>query len=225
MRVTTLGSKKQNRLRTRLSERQIKHILTSYVKRGESINEIARGMKIYPQMIHNCLKRNDIVINSKRRDIPKGEKNSHWKGGRRLQKGYVQVQAVGHPNARPSDGYIYEHRLVMSEKLGRPLKDKEIVHHVNGDTLDNRIENLELVESNGKHISEHIPEWKRNSFGRFSEKEDIPTRCIILKWKGEKHHVAEWARRIGVSKNCMYWRLDHGKIGKELFAPSSRKES
>lgn len=50
--------------------------------------------------------------------------------------------------AKNSRGQIAEHRLIMAENLGRPLIDDESVHHINGDVVDNRIENLQLM-SNG----------------------------------------------------------------------------
>lgn len=59
------------------------------------------------------------------------------------RQGYVAIRIPEHPNANKT-GYVYEHRLVMSEHLGRELLSSETVHHINGKRDDNRLENLEL---------------------------------------------------------------------------------
>lgn len=78
----------------------------------------------------------------------KGKRSCSWKGGKIKDAfGYVLIWMPSHPNAKigRGKGYVYEHRLVMSHHLGRPLDKLEFVHHRNGIKDDNRIENLELL--------------------------------------------------------------------------------
>ena len=52
----------------------------------------------------------------------------------------------------------HEHRIVIEEMLGRPLRSDEIVHHKNKDVRDNRPENLEVMtrsEHARLHFSKH----------------------------------------------------------------------
>jgi len=63
--------------------------------------------------------------------------------------------------------YVAEHRLLMEEKIGRYLTDKEIVHHKDEDTLNNNIDNLELMTA-VEHIKHHTKERKRSKNGKFT---------------------------------------------------------
>jgi hypothetical protein len=57
--------------------------------------------------------------------------------------GYICEYRKGHIQAN-KDGRTLQHRRIMSDKLGRRLESHENVHHINGDKLDNSLENLEL---------------------------------------------------------------------------------
>lgn len=47
------------------------------------------------------------------------------------KEGYKQIYKPNSPEAR-DDGYAAEHRVVASKKIGRPLRDNEVVHHRDG---------------------------------------------------------------------------------------------
>jgi len=96
-----------------------------------------QNSKVRASKSHYC----NIECSNKRWGNP--ELNPKWKGGRRIYCGYCAIYKPQHPYANKA-GYVYEHRLVMEEKLGRYLFSEEKIHHINGIKDDNRIDNLEL---------------------------------------------------------------------------------
>jgi hypothetical protein len=83
---------------------------------------------------------------------PRGPDNGNWKGGiRKSSHGYIMVLKPGHPKAT-KEGYVYQHILVLEEKLGRPLLPNEDTHHINGIKTDNSPENL-INLKHGEHTT------------------------------------------------------------------------
>lgn len=50
---------------------------------------------------------------------------------------------------------LSEHRVIKALDLKRPIKQSEIVHHLNGNHEDNRPENLRLCNNRSEHQSYH----------------------------------------------------------------------
>ena len=98
-----------------------------------------------------------------------GERHTGWKGGVRIVKGYRHLYAPDHPMAT-KQGYVAEHRLVMAEALGRPLSRREVVHHRDGDPLNNDLQNLMLFPDNASHLRHEltgrVPRWTEEGKAR-----------------------------------------------------------
>lgn len=84
-----------------------------------------------------------------------GPNNPNWKGGRSVaSNGYVLIKDRNNPMADVR-GYVYEHRLVVSEREGRPLSSREQVHHEDEVKTNNADDNLELCPTAAHHRLRH----------------------------------------------------------------------
>jgi hypothetical protein len=80
--------------------------------------------------------------------------NGRWNGGvYNREDGYLGLYEIKLKGERTK--YSMEHRLIMEQHIGRKLKNSEVVHHLNGNRKDNRIENLSLFNTSAWHRKWH----------------------------------------------------------------------
>jgi hypothetical protein len=84
-----------------------------------------------------------------------GDPNVSKKG----KKGQGSVTYFGYKEININGSRILEHRAIYEKHLGRKLLKYENIHHINGNKLDNRLENLELwitKQPRGQRIEDKI---------------------------------------------------------------------
>ncbi len=93
----------------------------------------------------------------------RGESHYRWQKGKHFSRdGYVKIRVgTNHPLADPN-GYVYEHKFVIltANTPGAYLiarsPNEYVIHHINGDRQDNRLENLRVM-TKAQHNSLHLP--------------------------------------------------------------------
>jgi hypothetical protein len=126
-----------------LDLRQVNQIYDLF-EAGSMISEIVAKVGTNRETIRQYLlkkytsEQKRAIVTKNRRWL-KGKDSPNWKGGREVTKdGYIRIWLSRKQK-------ILEHRLIMEQHLGRNLTKSEVIHHINGNNSDNRLENLQLT--------------------------------------------------------------------------------
>ena len=95
----------------------------------------------------------------------RGHLHGRYKGGVVKAKGYIWFLTSTHPR-RTRRGYVKRAWLVAEEMLGRYLVPGELVHHKDGNRLNDSHGNIE-VSTLEHHARHHATQRLRSHLGRF----------------------------------------------------------
>lgn len=115
----------------------------------------------------------------------------------------IGIHAPGHPHAN-NRGYVLRYRIILEEHLGRELRSDEHVHHKDGDTRNDSIDNLEILTC-AQHTARH-----RNS------PENVPAyyeklKALMSAGNGYKRCAKELGMSVHTVRDA-YRRLRRGGV-------------
>ena len=119
-----------------------------YINKDLLMQDIADICNVQRQTISNWLKKFSIPCRS-HSERHAGRLNGRWKGGRQFHKAFQSGK--GYILIKHNGKRCREHRVLMEKHLKRQLLRSEVVHHKDGDSLNNNLENLQLFSSQSSH--------------------------------------------------------------------------
>ena len=157
-------------------------ILIQMIYEGKNAIDLSDFFQVAPETIRKFARKRGLKI--QRVDMTM-ENHPSWNGGYTFDRsGYKLIRVLKdgdhgyliRANTRNDpNGYAPEHRIVMHNKLGRPLQAGEVVDHIDGDLRNNHPDNLRVFPSNAEHLKETLkgkrPNWTPDGFYRMRKLE------------------------------------------------------
>jgi len=150
----------------RISRDKIQEVY-SRLEAQEPMRDIAESVGVSLETIRKfAIRRGLPMISAPIKYVPKKDGTTKDRSGYILVRvpvdseyGYlIRANTRGDPR-----GYAPLHRIVMHQKLGRMIGKDEVVHHVDGNILNNSPENLEIYATNAEHLKASltgkVPNW------------------------------------------------------------------
>lgn len=188
---------------------------------GETAREIAASIGKTKTTILAAVRRQGL---QPRAAVPRqpmvGDRNPNWKGGRYIDPdGYVHVWTP--------TGHKREHRVIAGAEPGT------VVHHRDGNPLNNDPANLEVLPSNAAHHAVHVAE-QRAKKGKANHPPPMPgeanprsklTREQVFEIRRARGIISQsnLAAKFGVTKTAIRY-IQQGRNWKSEFIVSSPAE-
>ena len=129
-----------------------------------------------------------------------------------IDNGYIRIYMPEHKNA-DINGLIYEHQLVAEQKIGRWLKDEEVVHHIDRDRANNKPENLLIFASNADHAAFH-------RHGEYTLDDDGIAQCDL---RSKEQHKCPYCG-VYIDSGAKYCTQHANLLRRKVFNRPSRDE-
>lgn len=134
------------------------------------------------------------------------EKNRKREHPDKIYQGYKVVYNPKECTQKYLYGYVYEHVLVMEKEMGRKLKRSEKIIHLDGNKLNNRLDNLELFDKDRGVIPEQLAIDKMNGMS-ISE--------IVKKYNISVQYYYDMVKAIGFNvRKCKSAKVTEEEIWK-----------
>jgi hypothetical protein len=138
---------------------------------------------------------------------------------RKVKDGTKRIDSYGYIRIKIGNVFVPEHRYVI-ESSGRKIKKNEVVHHINGNRKDNRIENL-VVITRKKHNQHHYSVDKKKQ-NQWHKVQPLGSKSLIKiqtprpeptyegqRWNHHKKRKCFIVRKCISCKKLVWQRLDN----------------